>query len=72
MGKKFGISFSWKRATGISAAKGKLSRRVGIPLTRSGRQRKVGRTLGCSVIIGAVVLGSLLIAYGISKLTGAI
>ncbi|KAF1006755.1 MAG: hypothetical protein GAK28_02431 [Luteibacter sp.] len=44
-----GVSFSWKRATGISAAKGKLSRQLGIPLTRSGRQRKLGKAMGCCV-----------------------
>ena len=43
MGKKYGFSFSWKRALGISAAKGKVSRTIGIPLTRSGIERKVGR-----------------------------
>ncbi len=40
-----GLSFSWRRALGISAAKAKLSRRIGVPLTRSGRERKVGRLL---------------------------
>lgn len=45
--KKYGFSFSWRRATGYSAAKGKLSRKLGIPLTRSGRQRKVGKAMGC-------------------------
>lgn len=49
MGRKFGFSFSWKRALGISAAKGRLSRKLGIPLTRSGRQRKIGRMTGCCV-----------------------
>jgi hypothetical protein len=49
MGKKFGFSFSWKRALGISAAKGKLSRLIGIPLTKSGRQRKAGRLLGDAI-----------------------
>lgn len=44
-----GLSFSWKRAVGISAAKGRLSRQLGIPLTQSGRQRKVGRSIGCAV-----------------------
>lgn len=44
-----GLSFSWKRALGISAAKGRLSRKIGIPLTRSGRERKVGRAMGCMV-----------------------
>jgi hypothetical protein len=38
--------FSWKRATGISAAKSRISRKIGIPLTRSGRQRKLGAALG--------------------------
>ena len=38
-----GLSFSWKRAVGISALKGKISRQIGIPLTRSGRERKAGR-----------------------------
>ena len=49
--RKYGFSFSWKRALGISAAKGRISRQIGIPLTRSGRQRKVGRMLGCCVAI---------------------
>jgi hypothetical protein len=38
--------FSWKRAIGLSAAKARLSRRIGIPLTRSGRQRKLGKLVG--------------------------
>lgn len=48
MTRKFGFSWSWKRAIGLSAAKGRLSRKIGIPLTRSGRQRKLGRMAGCS------------------------
>jgi hypothetical protein len=55
MGKKYGFSFSWKRALGISAAKGRISRKIGIPLTRSGRQRKVGRAAGCLVIFAAIL-----------------
>ncbi len=38
--------FSWKRATGISAAKSRISRKIGIPLTKSGRQRKLGAAMG--------------------------
>jgi hypothetical protein len=34
--------FSWRRFLGISASKARLSRKIGIPLTRSGRQRKLG------------------------------
>jgi hypothetical protein len=40
-----GLSFSWRRALGITAAEARLSRRIGVPLTRQGRQRKVGRLL---------------------------
>lgn len=43
--KKYGFSFSWKRALGISAAKGKISRKIGVPLTKSGRERKLGRMI---------------------------
>lgn len=49
MGRKYGFSFSWKRAIGISGAKWRISKTIGIPLTRSGRQRKVGRAAGCFV-----------------------
>lgn len=60
MGRKFGFSWSWKRASGLSAAKGKLSRKIGIPLTRSGRQRKVGQMMGCCIpfTIGISLLSS--------------
>ncbi|KTC74648.1 Uncharacterised protein [Legionella bozemanae] len=34
--------FSWKRLIGISALKAKISRKIGIPLTQSGRERKLG------------------------------
>ncbi|MCU1457000.1 MAG: hypothetical protein JWL73_1092 [Actinomycetia bacterium] len=38
--------WSWKRQLGISGAKRKISRATGIPLTRSGRQRKLGKLFG--------------------------
>lgn len=37
-----GLSFSWKRAVGITAAKQKISRSTGIPLTKGGLERKIG------------------------------
>jgi hypothetical protein len=52
-----GLSFSWKRATGLSSAKGKLSRQLGVPLTRAGRQRKVGKSLGCCLFVILVLAG---------------
>jgi hypothetical protein len=53
--------FSWKRFVGISGAKARMSRKIGIPLTRSGRHQKIGRSVsggGCllPLLIGAVVL----------------
>ena len=54
--------FSWRRLLGISAAKGRLSRRIGIPLTRSGRQQKLGRALGCSVFLAVGLGGSAILA----------
>lgn len=55
--------FSWKRAVGISGAKAKLSRKIGVPLTKSGRQRKYGAAMGCSTF--------LLVALAIVVLAGA-
>ena len=40
-----GVSFSWKRALGISQFKQKVSRETGIPMSKSGLERKVGSTL---------------------------
>jgi hypothetical protein len=65
--KKFkipGISFSWKRALGISQAKARLSRKIGIPLSRGARrrkigqivERKVGKSLGCMLILVAPLI----------------
>ncbi len=41
----FGFSFSWRRALGISAAKARISRATGIPLSASGREQKIGRMM---------------------------
>lgn len=64
-----GLSFSWKRALGVSKAKRKVARMTGIPTTKSGRQRKIGRMLtgGCclfpvlSVVILTVAMLTLLL-----------
>lgn len=44
-----GLSFSWKRALGITAMKQKVARTTGIPTTRGGIERKVG-----SLVLGAL------------------
>lgn len=49
MAKIPGVSFSLKRAVGITAAKQKISRKTGIPMTKQGLERKVG-----SMVIKAV------------------
>jgi hypothetical protein len=56
--KKFGFSWSWKRMSGLSAFKGGLSRKLGVPLTRSGRQRKMGRMIGCCVPIALLTVSA--------------
>ena len=42
---KYGFSFSLSRALGISSAKQKFARQTGIPTTKLGIERKVGRSL---------------------------
>ena len=56
--------FSWKRATGVTRAKQRISRTTGIPLTKSGRQRKVGKMMtgGCLLPILLISLAALLFA----------
>jgi len=46
MGLLRGFNFAWKRALGIDLAKRRIARATGIPTTRAGRQRKLGRWLG--------------------------
>lgn len=68
-----GLSFSWKRASGLSGAKSRISRKTGIPLTRSGRQRKMGKAMGCCVpfvfILGSIAGGVLGVIRMISSLS---
>jgi len=49
--RKYGFSFSWKRAVGISGMKQSVAKKTGIPTTKSGLERKVGRSL-IRVILG--------------------
>lgn len=64
--------FSWKRFVGISAAKSRISRAIGIPLTKSGRQRKIGRIVtggGCLVVMGLGITVPVLLAIIIGILS---
>lgn len=40
-----GLSFSWKRALGITQAKQKIARETGIPTSKAGVERKLGRAI---------------------------
>lgn len=41
-----GLSFSWKRALGITKAKRSIAKATGIPTTKQGRRNKLGKMLG--------------------------
>jgi hypothetical protein len=40
-----GITFSMKRALGITQAKQQLARKTGIPTTKAGLERKIGSVI---------------------------
>lgn len=51
MGLIKGLSFSLKRAVGISGLKSKIAHKTGIPTTKQGLERKIGAGI-LSVVIG--------------------
>ena len=40
-----GVSFSWKRALGITLAKQKIAKATGIPTSKAGLERKIGNVI---------------------------
>jgi hypothetical protein len=58
--------FSWKRLIGVTRVKSNISRAIGIPLTKSGRQRKIGRIVtgkGCLLpVLLVLALGLTVVA----------
>lgn len=52
--------FSLARLLGVSAAKARVSRQIGIPLTSSGREAKLGRLIlresGCLLPLSAALI----------------
>lgn len=46
-----GLTFSWKRALGITKARQQLARKTGIPTSKAGLERKVGNMI-VSAIFG--------------------
>jgi len=47
-----GLSFSWRRAIGITKVKQQISRKTGIPMTKVGIERKIGRTITNVILHG--------------------
>jgi len=42
---KYGFSFSWKRAVGITGAKQSFARKTGMPTSKQGMERKIGASI---------------------------
>lgn len=40
-----GLSFSWKRAIGITQLKQRIAKETGIPMSKSGLERKIGSVI---------------------------
>jgi hypothetical protein len=59
----YGFSFSLRRAIGASAASARISRAIGVPLTRSGRERTVGRAVMSWCGAGVVLVILLVLAH---------
>ena len=40
-----GLTFSWKRAIGVTQAKQQIARKTGIPTSKAGIERKIGKNI---------------------------
>lgn len=47
--------FSWKKLSGYSGAKSNISRKIGVPLTKSGRNQKVGKMVSKGGCLGMLL-----------------
>ena len=59
-----GLSFSLKRALGITTLKRKIAKTTGIPTTKAGRQKKIGSLLtgnGCLFPLLLIIISIYLI-----------
>lgn len=43
--KGLNLTFSWKRALGITSAKQSFARKTGVPTTKRGMEQKIGRMI---------------------------
>lgn len=44
-----GISFSWKRALGVTQVKQQFAKKTGIPTSKAGIERKIGNIIISSI-----------------------
>ena len=44
-----GVSFSWKRAVGITQVKREISKKTGIPVSKAGIERKIGNAINKTI-----------------------
>lgn len=63
-----GVSFSLSRAIGLTKVKRQASSELGVPLSRQARQRRLGASLGCCVMMASPTT---LIAAAIWRIIGA-
>lgn len=59
--------FSWKRFVGISGAKARMSRKIGIPFTRSGRHQKIGRNITGGGCVVPLLMGIALVVWLLNR-----
>ena len=52
---KFGWSFSWKRALGITSSKQRFARKTGIPTSMQGMEKKIGSSIRSTIL--KIILG---------------
>lgn len=62
-----GVSFSLSRAVGLAKDKSQASRDLDVPVSRQARQRKLGASLGCCVMLA---LPTALVATALWKVIG--
>jgi hypothetical protein len=62
-----GVNFSLSRAIGLTKVKRQASGDLGVPLSRQARQRKLGASLGCCVMLA---LPTALVATAIWQVIG--
>lgn len=59
--------FSWKRLSGVSHVKSSISRAIGVPLTKSSRQRKIGHMVtGGGCLLPVLLAVALVLGVGVA------